>query len=131
MKRVFMILLVLALLFVSASAEDLASLSVDQLRQLVLQVNAEIVSRQEWSGSDVPAGFWVVGQDIPAGVYSISVADKSGAYLTVSDASGRYVTYGGIRKEKDAIGKIELKDGFTVEIDGGPLHFAPPVVPVF
>lgn len=131
MKRVFVALLVLCMLFVSASAEDLSSLSLDQLRALSQAINAEIIGRAEWTGADVPAGFWIVGQDIPAGVYSISVADKSGAYLTVSDASGRYVTYGGVRKEKDTIGKIELKDGFTVEIDGGPLHFAPPMVPVF
>lgn len=127
MKRFVVLFIAVCLLFGSAVAEDLQNLSLDQLRALVLQINAEIIGRADWSGADVPAGFWIVGQDIPAGVYSISVADKSGAYLTVSDASGRHVTYGGVRKEKDTIGKIELKDGYSVEIDGGPLHFGPPV----
>lgn len=127
MKRLFVILLALSLLFVSASAEELASLSVDQLRQMILLVNAEIASRQEWTGADVPAGIWTVGVDIPAGEYSISLADKSGAYLTIRDAAGRIVVGSGIRKEKDTVGKVLLKDGYTVDLDGGPLHFAPPL----
>ena len=131
MKRAFAFLLVLCMLFVSASAEELAGLSQDQLRAMIVLVNAEIASRQELTGADVPAGFWIVGQDIPAGVYSISIADKSGAYLSVKSATGHLVTTGGVRKEKDTIGKIELKIGDVVEIEGGPLHFAPPLVPVF
>ena len=127
MKRFFAALLVLVMLLGAASAEDLKSLSIDQLRQMILLVNAEIASRQEWTGSDIPAGIWTVGVDIPAGEYSISLADKSGAYLTIRDAAGRIVVGSGIRKEKDTVGKVQLKDGYTVELDGGPLHFAPPL----
>ena len=131
MKRFIVILLALSLLFVSASAEDLAALSVDQLRELVRLANAEIVSRQEWTGTDVPAGQWVVGEDIPAGNYSISLVDGEGAYLRIRDASGWLVTSGGVRSEKDAIGKISLSAGFVVEIEDGVLRFGPAKALVF
>ena len=127
MKRFVVLFIAVCLLFGSAVAEDLQNLSLDQLRALVLQINAEIIGRAEWEGADVPAGQWIVGVDIPAGEYSISVADKKGAYLTVKDARGRLVINSGIRGESQKVGKVLLQDGFTVDIDGGVLHFGPPV----
>ena len=131
MKRFFAILLAFLFLVGSAFAEDLSSLSVDQLRELIHLANAEIISRQEWTGTDVPSGQWVVGEDIPAGNYSISVMDGKGAYLRIRDASGWLVTSGGVRDEKDSIGKISLSSGFVVEIEDGVLRFGPAKALVF
>ena len=127
MKRFFVILLVFSLVAGFAAADDLSSLSIEELRALVLDINAEIAGRDDWQGADVPAGLWTVGVDIPAGVYSISLADSKGAYLTVKNEKGRLVVNSGIRRAAQEVGKVTLAEGYTVEIEGGTLHFGRPV----
>lgn len=34
------------------------------------------MSRPEWKAVEVPAGEWIIGQDIPEGYYSITAKDK-------------------------------------------------------
>lgn len=126
MKRFFALLLVLvfASSFAFADGIDLSALSFQQLAELQRQITAEIITRPEWKEVTVPGGTWIVGTDIPAGTYSIS-AGKGGGYLSVRTASGSLVISQGIRDAANAIGKIELKNGYTVAIERGSLIFSP------
>lgn len=76
MKRLFALLLLLALLISSAAADplDLSGMSFEELVDLRDQLNLAIWNSQEWQEVTVPAGVWIVGQDIPAGHWSIRVA---------------------------------------------------------
>lgn len=129
MKKFLVMLLVICLLVPIAAADDgidLSALSFDQLLDLQQKVTAEIISRPEWKEVTVPSGTWTVGRDIPAGEYSIS-ATKTGGYLRIRDERGSLLISNGIRDAEDRIGKVELKEGYTVEIERGSLIFAPAI----
>lgn len=129
MKKFLVMLLVVCLLIPIAAADDgidLSALSFDQLLDLQQKVTAEIISRPEWKEVTVPSGTWTVGRDIPAGEYSIS-ATKTGGYLRIRDERGSLLISNGIRNEEDRIGKVALKEGYTVEIERGSLIFAPAI----
>lgn len=125
MKRFFVLLLACLLICASAAAE-LSTMTIDELRQLQNEINAEIRSRPEWKEVTVPSGTWSVGSDIPAGVYSIRPTEKGG-YITILRDDGKMLITQGIRKDDDAFGKFELKDGYTVEIESGSLIFGLPI----
>lgn len=88
MKKLFFLFLATLLLFSSASADpvDLSGLSFDELVALRDQINLAIWNSQEWQEVTVPAGIWIVGQDIPAGHWSIRVAaEKDYFYISCFD----------------------------------------------
>lgn len=124
-----MILLVTIILFVCcASAEEypLGDLSIDQLRQMITVINAEITSRPEWKETTVPAGTWVIGVDIPAGSYSISAKN---ALVQIwrkrkQDFSDNGLYFNEIVKSANSFGKIILEDGMVFDTNA-PVIFAP------
>ena len=129
MKKFLVMILVVCLLVPIAAADggiDLSALSYAQLVDLQQRISAEIVTRPEWKEVTVPSGTWAVGKDIPAGEYSIA-ATKTGGYLRIRDEKGKLLQGCGIREEEDRIGKVELKAGYTVEIERGSLIFAPAI----
>ncbi len=95
MKKTLTLFLVVSLLLAgSAAAEDidLSGLSFDQLVALRDRLNLAIWNCQEWQEVTVPAGIWIIGEDIPAGHWSIRPMDGSIAYLIICrelDKSGR------------------------------------------
>ena len=76
MKRFFLLFLAAVLLISCAAADpvDLSGMSFDELVQLRDRLNIAIWNSQEWQEVTVPAGVWVIGEDIPAGHWSIRVA---------------------------------------------------------
>lgn len=50
---------------------DLSSLSWDELIALKDQINQELTTRDQWQEVEVPQGLWVVGEDIPEGMWTI------------------------------------------------------------
>lgn len=76
MKRFFFLFLAALLLISSAAADpvDLSGMSYDELVALRDQLNLAIWNSQEWQEVTVPEGIWIVGQDIPAGHWSVRVA---------------------------------------------------------
>ena len=76
MKKLFLLLLALSLLITAAAADapDLSGMSFDELVALRDQLNLAIWNSQEWQEVTVPEGIWIVGQDIPAGHWSVRVA---------------------------------------------------------
>lgn len=128
MKKLLILAIVLFMIPIAAADDgiDLSALSYAQLVDLQQRISAEIVTRPEWKEVTVPSGTWAVGKDIPAGEYSIS-ATKTGGYLRIRDELGSLLQGCGIREAEDRIGKVELKEGYTVEIERGSLIFAPAI----
>ncbi len=102
--RIISLLLVLlfsTLTFASAETFDLSGMSYDELVALKNRINLAMWLSEEWQEVTVPQGVWVVGEDIPAGHWTVKCADgwrrtnvEWGVYLSESGESvswrGRY-----------------------------------------
>ena len=127
MKRTIALLLILVCVAATAAADtDLSSMTFDELVALNKAVVMEIMTRPEWKEVTVPGGTWIVGKDIPAGAYSITPTD-SGGYIEITDKSGNSIVNQGIRNMENAIGKVELLDGYVVYIERGSVIFSPAI----
>lgn len=84
MKRIFSlslaVVMLICLAFITSYAEgiDLSALSFDELKALEQQIIKEMISRPEYKEVTVPLGTYKVGEDIPAGKWTISGFDDSG-----------------------------------------------------
>ena len=132
MKKLVCILLIALFVTVAAYAETgLEEYSFDELMQIRNMLNAEIMSRPEWKEVTVPAGTWVVGQDIPEGVYSIRNNTKQYVNFSVwreekDNYSNNGLVYNELIKGGDSFGRIELKTGW-IFVSGYQLVFTLPV----
>ena len=108
MKKLFSILLaaLLALTSLTALAEtvDFSSYSDAALIELLASVQQEIANRHIEKSASLPQGTYIVGKDIPAGSYDISVVYKGSMWMDV------YIY-------PDAESK-DVKHNFTVFADG-------------
>lgn len=79
MKRFLCLLFVLALFPVVCLADlpDISDLSFDELVQLRQQLNLAIWNSEEWQEVTVPIGVWKIGEDIPAGKWTITMSSDS------------------------------------------------------
>ena len=84
MKKLLSFFLAALLFCFAAIADpvDLSGMSFEELVALRDQLNLAIWNSQEWQEVTVPAGVWQVGQDIPAGHWSIEPMDKSFTHVT-------------------------------------------------
>lgn len=84
MKRLFILILAALILAGSAAADgvDLSSMSYDELVALREQLNLAIWNCQEWQEVTVPAGVWVIGEDIPEGHWTIRPVPET--YISVA-----------------------------------------------
>ena len=87
MKRLLSVLLLLCLLPVLSFAydPDLSSLSFDELISLREQVNLALFNSDGWQSVEVPAGFYQIGIDIPAGHWTITPAPDNRFNLCYAD----------------------------------------------
>lgn len=86
MKKLFCALFLVLMLPLCAMADiDLSGMSFDELVELRDQLNLAIWNSAEWQEVTVPQGIWIVGEDIPAGHWSISPMDKSSASISYGD----------------------------------------------
>lgn len=140
MKKLIAITLILSLLLPAAALSDLpdiSGLSYDELVQLKDQINLAMWNSQEWQEVTVPAGTWKVGEDIPAGHWSISMSGHGCAvvwYCEKVNELGEPVCYGAKYTHKEVASEdfnafsekyshkidFELQDGwymyFTEEV---------------
>ena len=113
---------------VYADTIDLTGLSFEQLIELKSQINLAIWNSKEWQEVTVPQGLWKVGEDIPAGSWTVRCAAVTCAFVTCGSElkeSGNGIEYGckrykhGIIDHPDYIGyekDIDLTEfSFTVE----------------
>lgn len=88
MKKLLILSLVISLLLSGSAAADgidLSGMSFDQLVALRDQLNLAIWNSQEWQEVTVPAGIWIVGEDIPAGHWTIRPLPNSYILVTYFD----------------------------------------------
>jgi hypothetical protein len=96
-KLIVFIVAVILLCPALASAEvDLSGMSFDELVSLRDQINYALMETEEWEEVTVPCGAWKVGEDIPAGKWTITAVD--GAYVGIEygstlDESGMSISY--------------------------------------
>lgn len=146
MKKVCLLVLALVLVGCLAFAEvDLSGMSYDELVALKDQINLAIWNSQEWQEVTVPVGVWKVGEDIPAGHWTITVAPDgptNWAYISIGtalDQTGKaidimateyYYSEGIKLAGSDAIPNLEqidyeLNDGAYVIVDYSDVIFVP------
>lgn len=130
MKKLLVLTLALALLLSSASAEDdpIAGLSLDQLLAVNSAIQLKIFSQEAAvDGVRVPAGTYVVGVDLPAGVYRVEyrpLTETSFCSFTAVNEKDvwSFFTILGFDSSSE-IGKIDLTDGTEITISGGEVYF--------
>ena len=115
MKKILCSLLVILLLVpVFASAEvDVKMLSTEELIALRVSIVDELIARGEMKSANVPAGEYIVGEDIPAGSYSITT-NQILVTIVIGDYDGMYVV-----SPDSPVGKITLKAGDKIQFTGG------------
>lgn len=86
MKRLITIILILSLVPVVAMSDlpDISDLTYEELVQLKDQINLAMWNSSEWQEVLVPAGVWIVGEDIPEGHWSITPTDGKIVWVSYS-----------------------------------------------
>ena len=132
MKKILAIILVVALILpaaVFADIPDISSLTNDELLTLNHEIQLRLFSEKLVNGIQIPAGKYIIGEDIPEGIYRVETADKVlspmitiynegkakivGSYL-LGDIYGSY-----------EVGKLDLGKDYIVEVDFSPVVFYP------
>ena len=146
MKKLLSLLLMLALLIpVAANAATLSEMTFDELVALREKIAVELTKRPEWKEVTVPQGVWKVGEDIPAGHWTIRPVTGAHCAIYIGDALDglgtdidtwnssyyysehlvssdyKYFEEGQDRPSFD----IELFDGLFVIVDSGSCVFSP------
>lgn len=144
MKRMILLLALALLLPVVAAAQaDLSGMSYDELVELRDQINLAMWESDEWQEVTVPQGVWVVGEDIPAGHWTIKAADDASSYVKYGDEldeSGKDIDYSPVKISELLISTsasyynknsdrteidVDAKEGYYFVIDMGSAVFTP------
>jgi len=154
MKRkliLWSVLLALAVFSASAAVGegvydiDLSAYSYDDLVVLRDRINLAMWESEEWQEVTVPIGVWVIGEDIPAGHWSITASPDgpsswgSVAYGAELDETGKDVVYSlkgpYYREQVKRKGSgaavnleeidLEVKDGMYLVIENTDMVFTP------
>jgi hypothetical protein len=113
MKKL-LVMLIVALLCASvpALAVDLTSLTDDELIRLRADLADELLSRGLMASANVPTGEYIIGEDIPAGTYSVTT-EKGVVLISSDDYSLVYSV------DPDApIGKVTFESGMKLQFTG-------------
>ena len=95
-KMILLLALALLLPVVAAAQVDLSGMSYAELVELRDQINLAMWASDEWQEVTVPQGVWVVGEDIPAGHWTIKAAEGAFSYVKYGDKldeSGKDIDY--------------------------------------
>lgn len=135
--------LILAMSVTAAAEIDLSGMSWQELIDLRAAVTMEQMSRDEWQEVEVPQGVWKVGEDIPAGKWTIkcTVGSRTGiSWGDKLDESGADISWDGHVYEFEGVYnpnskyysagdrtelELELKDGWYVIIESSSATFTP------
>lgn len=125
-------------------APTLEGLSYDQLVSYRDALNLAIWNSEEWQEVKVPAGIWVIGEDIPAGHWTVSAPEGESIRIAYGDelnSTGRSINtlwtdvgmfahlYGeghySHHDDNDHYLNINMKNGFYFSVDDGYAIFTP------
>jgi len=123
MKKLVALILAVLLLTGCALAEDwqakLADYSLEELQEMAAAYDAEIIRRTKES-FEVPTGTYIVGEDLPAGTYSVDYVNNAGI-LGLYDSQRALDTddpyFFEIVSKTERIGKVTLKAGDILTVD--------------
>ena len=123
MKKLVALILAALLLTGCALAEDwqakLAEYSLEELQEMAAAYDAEIIRRTKES-FEVPTGTYIVGEDLPAGTYSVDYVNNAGI-LGLYDSQRALDTddpyFFEIVSKTERIGKVTLKAGDILTVD--------------
>lgn len=150
MKNTFRIIPLLLVLvfstvtFASAETIDLSGMSYDELVRLKNKINMAMWMSEEWQEVRVPSGLWKIGEDIPAGHWTLT-ANPGATYVQIVygdqlKSSGKELSiYGevyysetiwatdwyGYEEGQLASIDIDMKEGYYIDIDHGYVIFTP------
>lgn len=130
MRKLFVLLLAL-LMIGTAVAEgiDLSSMSYEDLLELRQQVDAAIWASDGWQEVQVPAGVYVIGEDIPSGRWTVAPGGRLSTitlYPTKTDYTEQTYNYISLTMLNEGESyTLDVQDGQCVEIGGGALTFTP------
>ena len=112
MKRLLCALLIVSLFLpaLAVAEVDVKALSTEELIALRLSIVQELMDRGEMKSATVPTGEYIIGEDIPAGSYSVTT-DQILVTLIIGDYDGMYVV-----TPDSPIGKITLKAGDKIQV---------------
>lgn len=115
MKKVIAIFVLLLIVCSVAYAEtvNLKGMTTDELIVLKTAIEQELIDRGEAKSIKVPAGTYIVGEDIPDGKYSISTKQIMATVL-INDYEEIYMV-----TPDEEVGKVTLKDGDTLQCSTG------------
>ena len=143
MKKLICIMIALMIPVAAFAEVDLSGMSYDELVQLKDQVSLAIWESEEWQEVEVPAGVYTVGEDIPAGKWTIKAADGISVTIEWGDLlddsgvalswDGKFMEYEYLRSENNKYyekgDKTEItwdiKDGQYILVDDGIAVFMP------
>lgn len=127
MKKLLLITLACCLFLSYAVADgiDLSSMSFDELVSFRNAITAELMARPEWKRVQVPVGRWIIGEDIPAGYYSISAPSDLAIVKSTPDGSSSHDFYHVLAKG-EKVGKELFLEGSVFENDA-VITLSPPV----
>lgn len=145
MKKLIALLLILAMVPAAALADlDWSRFNDAELEYIRKSICAEILARSEQKSVTVQPGFYVIGEDIPAGHWTIKYGAEDSCsviiYFTKANETGRapdllggdfyQVNIGGPKNilpdlYNQSETDLELKSGYFLSIDYGPVVFEP------
>ena len=136
MKKIISLFLVFVILSMPAAlAEeiDVKKYSYKQLELIEKAIRHEMMTRPEWKRVTVPVGIWKVGDDIPAGTYSIRATPEGITSVILwrraqddYSSNGLILCESVIFDDTDLIGKVIFEEGNVLEISGSPVYLCPP-----
>lgn len=144
MKKLFCIFLA-CLCITPAFADDidLSGMSYNELVRLKNKINIAMWISDEWQEVKVPSGLWKIGEDIPAGHWTLTASPEATyvqmRYGDTLTSLGKEVSYSGniytvtlwgvnsyAYNEGDLNSiDLELKDGYYLQIDSNYVTFTP------
>lgn len=144
MKKLVCVLLTMALMIclvlpVCAEDIDLSALTWEELLDLKAKITMEQLTRDEWEEVEVPQGVYKVGEDIPAGKWTIRCKTGYSCYFQFGETlrdDGHSVSWSDthdlvyIYKNAGDDGKLveytfDAVDGYYIVIDDAPATFTP------
>ena len=130
MKKLLSLILVVVLVLPAAACADLpdiSSLTDQELLDLCKMIGVKLFGEKLADGIIVPPGEYIVGEDIPAGNYKITISGGMGFY-DVYNKKGGYIVMSGVAGEPYnvlEIGKLTLEDGNILELTNSTFTFYP------
>lgn len=97
-------------------------MSYDELVSLNKQINLAIMQSDEWREITVPIGEYIVGEDIPAGTYTVTTGES---YCSLEIHSNGKKVHDFDSFGPEVIGKLALTDGQVVLVEYDYVVFKP------